>query len=580
VNIKAFVGAPGRGLRALTRMVWSRTVAWGWSLRRLSGTYWKEVGDGTNSSTVAAPLLWAARTFPEAPPALWRLPEGDDEGAEDRLVRKHELLRRLQRPNSVFTGPELWMATITEYMALGEAFWLKIRSRSRAVVELWWVPVAMMTPRSDDDETLIAYYEYSPGDGQTFRVAVEDVVHFRFGIDSEDPRRGASPLKSVLREVFTDDEASRFTASLLVNSGVPGLVISPEQGVTISQADADATKEYVKSEWTGDRRGDPLVLSGPTKVHQFGFSPEQMTLRELRRIPEERVTAVLGIPAIVAGLGAGLDRSTFTNMAEAREAAYEAGIIPMQRILAEKVRFDLLPDFGEDPFDWRFGFDLSKVRVLQDDEDKLWSRLDKAVRGGWATVAYAKRKTGQPVLPGDEVYLRNGALVQVPAAGGDPQPLQPPRDRSGETRELEQRLSAEIREVGREVRGGREQLALSAGASASVDLLAVQTTMLAAATNDVRGLTAMVGQLVAAVAQANEHSDQLTEKALASVERAAEMLQARPDLEDAGLEEALGRLAEATERATELAERPRRKSIEWSDGRTAEVVDEPVPVEA
>jgi hypothetical protein len=83
-------------------------------------------------------------------------------------------------------------------------------------------------------------------------------------------------------------------------------------------------------------------MTGKTKVEQFGFSPEQLLLRELRRIPEERVTAVLGVPAIVAGLGAGLDRSTFTNMAEAREAAYESGIIPTQRIIAEDIRFQLL----------------------------------------------------------------------------------------------------------------------------------------------------------------------------------------------------------------------------------------------
>jgi hypothetical protein len=88
------------------------------------------------------------------------------------------------------------------------------------------------------------------------------------------------------------------------------------------------------------------------------------------------VTAVLGIPAIVAGLGAGLDRSTFTNMAEAREAAYEAGLIPMQRILGEDIRFQLLADFGDDPFAFRFGFDLSKVRVLQEDLYRQAQRHD------------------------------------------------------------------------------------------------------------------------------------------------------------------------------------------------------------
>jgi hypothetical protein len=32
-------------------------------------------------------------------------------------------------------------------------------------------------------------------------------------------------------------------------------------------------------------------------------------------------------------------------MGEAREAAYESGIIPTQRIIAEDIRFQLLPEF-------------------------------------------------------------------------------------------------------------------------------------------------------------------------------------------------------------------------------------------
>ena len=53
-------------------------------------------------------------------------------------------------------------------------------------------------------------------------------------------------------------------------------------------------------------RGKPHVSTAPIRIEQFGFSPEQMSLKDLRRLPEERISALLGIPAIVAGLGAGL----------------------------------------------------------------------------------------------------------------------------------------------------------------------------------------------------------------------------------------------------------------------------------
>jgi hypothetical protein len=147
-------------------------------------------------------------------------------------------------------------------------------------------------------------------------------------------------------------------------------------------------------------------------------------LKELRRIPEERITALIGIAAVVVGLGAGLDRSTFTNMGEAREASYEAGLIPMQRILAEDVRFQLLADFA-DPFKWYFGFDLSKVRVLQPDEYRQAQKFDLGVRGGWVKVAEAREATGLPVTAADNIYLRPANVVEVPAGGGAPRPLAP-----------------------------------------------------------------------------------------------------------------------------------------------------------
>jgi HK97 family phage portal protein len=283
----------------------------------------------------------------------------------------------------------------------------------------------MLTPKGDE-QTFITHYEYRPGGSGAVKIDPSDVVHFRFGMDSDDPRRGYSPLKSVLREVFTDDEAANFTASLLRNMGVPGLLIAPKGDRQPSEEDVLAVKSYVSNMFGGDKRGEPLVMSGSTEIAQFGFSPEQLLLKELRRIPEERVSAVLGVPAVVAGLGAGLDRSTFTNMGEAREMAYESNIIPSQRILAEDLRFQLLPDFEADPFAWRVGFDLSKVRVLKDDEDKRVRALNVAYQGGMVTRGEVRRELGLPVdEERDDVYLLPLNTSQVAADGSVIHPAQP-----------------------------------------------------------------------------------------------------------------------------------------------------------
>jgi hypothetical protein len=305
-------------IRRLRAMFFSggRTAPWqAIMMPRSQVDFRREVGDGMGSATVMAPLLWIMRSFPEAPPIVHRVL---DDGQLQHAVG-HPLVSLLRRPNRHLSGSLQWMATMASFFVAGNAYWIKVRDAQGRVVELWWAPDWTMTPvGSDDGSEFLTHYEYRPGP-QRVNLHPDDVVHFRHGLDPRNPRLGLSPLASVLREVFTDDEAANFTAALLRNMGVPGLLVAPEQGdYSPSSDEVDETKTYMRQMFTGDRRGEPLVMTGPTKVTQFGFSPEQLNLKELRRIPEERVTAVLGVPAIVAGLGAGLDRSTFCLPADSR----------------------------------------------------------------------------------------------------------------------------------------------------------------------------------------------------------------------------------------------------------------------
>ena len=80
-----------------------------------------------------------------------------------------------------------------------------------------------------------------------------------------------------------------------------------------------------------------MVLSGAMNVEIVSFSPDQMKLAELRRIPEERVSAVLGVPAVLAGLGAGLDSATYSNTKELREFFTESKIVPMWNMVAQEI---------------------------------------------------------------------------------------------------------------------------------------------------------------------------------------------------------------------------------------------------
>lgn len=375
-------------------------------LPRTERDYHRAVGDGSGSNIVQAVILWIARTFPEAPLVV--------RDAEGNVIVNHPMTLLVRRPNPYYTGLELWQATLTDYITTGNAYWIKARNGRGKPLELWWMPARYITPAWDEgSEEFITHYEYTV-DGATQRFERADVVHFRYGLDPINPRRGLSPIGSALREIFTDDEAANFTASLLTNLGVPGVILSPgtDDGM-IDPDDAEAMKAGFRKQFGGDKRGEPMIISTKASVHVLSFTPQQMDLKALRRIPEERVSALLGIPAVVVGLGAGLDRSTYNNMAEAREQAYESNIIPTGRLLAAALDLQLLPDFDTNRGN-ATGFDYSGVRVLQDDQDKLFERLGKAVDYGYMTVAEARTAVGLESQPSDDVYLRRRLSIAIP----------------------------------------------------------------------------------------------------------------------------------------------------------------------
>ena len=390
---------------------------WSAFVGRTRYDYAREVGDGTRNSIVVACLGWIARNFPEAPV---RIRERDDDGewttTEDPGANR--MIDLLRRPNLHFSGILLWMATITDFWIHGNALWVKVRAGERGpITELWWIPWHLITPRwSATGDEFIGWYEYEVDGGRKIRVEAADVIHFRYGVDPDNLRIGKSPLTSIIREVFTDDEAANFSASLLRNLGVPGVIITPadDEG-GIGQGEADAIKSKFKDSFGGDNRGEPLIMSGKVGVQVLSFSPQQMDLRSLRRLPEERISAVLGVPAIVAGLGAGLDRSTFANVAEARMAGWEENLLPSQRILASQIDVQLLPEFVDDPADFLVDFDVTEVRALQEDQNAIWTRAQGAATAGLITIATFKQQVGLPVNEdSDRVYLRAFNVVVVP----------------------------------------------------------------------------------------------------------------------------------------------------------------------
>jgi hypothetical protein len=225
------------------------------------------------------------------------------------------------------------------------------------------------------------------------------VIHFRYGIDPDDFRLGCAPLRRLYDEIGADRQATRYAARLLANLAINGLTLTFDKDAPpIDQATADELKQRIMAAYGGDNVGATAVLSPGATLTALGFSPEQMDLATLHRVPEERICAVLETPAAMVGLGVGLEHSIYNNVRQAEEHYTERTLLPLWGSLAATLTMSLLPDFSSEKNVF-LAFDTSNVRALQEDQDALATRLVSLVTAGILTEDEARAMLGREPKP-------------------------------------------------------------------------------------------------------------------------------------------------------------------------------------
>ncbi len=387
-------------------------------------------GDG--NSAVYACLAALALAYIEAP---WRVYRRTSAGKREEVTTgaPGALAQLLQTPNPHMSGAEVWAWCQWAKHIDGNYYLRKERSGNKQtgnVTALWPISPTRIELISEGGDYITAY-RYRPGPGRYVDIAPANIIHGRVMLDDRDQRRGLSPLKRLVRALTTDAAAEAWAERLLSNGAIPGLLVRSK--LKLTQAQAQEMKAWARQLYSGEKLGDVGVLDQDADMAQFGFSPEQMAFDAVRRQPETRISAVLRVPAIVAGLAAGLERSTYANYREARDAFTEQTLLPLWSMDEAKVQAQLVPDFTQDA-KILVAHDLTDVRALQEDEDAKYTRLDKAVQGGWITINEARSDVGLDDLPGGDVRRLPVAVQEVPvgetAAAIPPQPApggaQPP----------------------------------------------------------------------------------------------------------------------------------------------------------
>ena len=367
------------------------------------------LGNGASNSAVVSCLQVLGTSFSEAELKIYQI----NEVGEYEVAPNHQLGMLFKRPNPYMSGDVVQSYLIQSMHISGDAYLLKQKNEAGQLVALYPLMPENVTPKGSD-ETLIEFYEYQVRN-QKINLSRDMVAHFRMGLDPENHRQGFSPVKTLLREIYGDESAGQMATSILANMGVPSFMITPKDEYGLTEEEGESISKAFQRRTGGENRGKPLVLSGGVNVEKLAFSPKDLEIGELRESFEARVSAVLGVPSILAGMSVGLRFATYSNAKTLREFFTEQKLIPLWDMVAQEITHQILKVDYPDSSNLEAKYDYTDVRALQTDTNEIYERMNLAVQGGWVTVAEARQSVGLPTTTEQDVYLLGTDKTSVPA---------------------------------------------------------------------------------------------------------------------------------------------------------------------
>lgn len=347
---------------------------------------------------------------------------------------EHPAIRVLNNPNPFMGRARLWKITSMHMDIGGNAYWHKVRSAAGRVVEFWPLRPdrVQVIP---DSRTFIGGYKYSIGDNDYF-LRPEDIIHFR----SEHPLNdyyGLSRLHVLAGRVDLDVWQRDFTSAFFRNAGVPFGLLNIER--PLRPGEREMVREQFRTDFGGRNAFSVGVLDGGAASYTpmgLPLGEDGIAMPTLDEINEARICAVMQLSPSLIATRLGLGSSSYANRVSDRDMFWDQVQVPRYRDVDDTLTMGLKADFPDID---RFGHDLSEVRALQEDADKLHARVREDFKAGlvvWEAavteVGYDPAQEGMLVLQSTDVPTWTDDMttkpepIEEPAAPTDqPQPGKP-----------------------------------------------------------------------------------------------------------------------------------------------------------
>lgn len=323
------------------------------------------------SSVMLACVQVISKSFSEPPLRVY--------DAKKEPLEKHPALTIWQEPNPYHDERSLMQRSAAYNALLGNDYWFKLRDNSgiwNGVVPLHGAQVTpVKAPWDTDPMSWVTFYEYRSPDGQIVQIPPSDIIHFAWPMpDPNHPILALPPIFAAATSIEMRTSLNKLGKSLLDNDGMPrGLLTSEDE---LTKAERDELRTHWTEMYAQRGFGGLAVLSRGLKYQRLSLDLNELDFTVLARLPEIDIVNAFDIPAILVGIEAGLNRSTYSNVAEARKDFTERVLKALWTIRATTIQRHVRMEIDKNAI---VEFDLSTVEVLQ---ENMQERVDR-VRNGY-----------------------------------------------------------------------------------------------------------------------------------------------------------------------------------------------------
>jgi len=320
----------------------------------------------------------------------------------------HELNNLINKPNPWMSYAEFQWHLLSHLEMTGVTYLWKWRNEAGYIDEMWPVPSSWVAPVFDDGK-LLAYRIFQGASKERKLVPVEDVVR-QILPDPANPWEGLGPMQAALRDVQTDEQRQNYLIEVLVNNKQPGMILyQPEDW-------SDEQKQDVRAVFmaglSNGGRGKTVFMQGEGARSEQVKPASDLDWPGLTNLCETRICAAFQVPPIIIGLRSGLDAATYANYELAEKTFYRGTMLPTWTLLDSGLTKGLIQDEGDDANKFCVYHDLTNVRALREDEDKIALRAERLYHAGLITKNKAIEMIGLAGIgPVGDVYVMPMNLV-------------------------------------------------------------------------------------------------------------------------------------------------------------------------